>query len=215
MNDDNFPSISGNKMTMEDKLNSTLLFIKDFQKRNGYAPSVREVCQALNINSTATAFDYINKLVDMGLLKKSDKKNRALGVVLKYPQFQKEMTEIPLLGKITAGMPISAVENLEDVFALPVDMFPKGQLFMLNVQGDSMIKAGIFDGDRIIVRQQSTCENGEIVAAMVDGEATVKRFYKEESQNRIRLQPENDSMSPIYCENAEILGLVVGLIRKI
>ena len=215
MANDNFPSISGNRMTMEDKLNSTLSFIKDFQKKNGYAPSVREVCQALNINSTATAFDYINKLVDMGLLKKSDKKNRALGVVLKYPKFQKETVEIPLLGKITAGMPISAIENLDDVYAMPVDLFPKGQLFMLNVQGESMINAGILDGDKIIVRQQSTCENGDIVAAMIDGEATVKRFYRDDKENKIRLQPENDSMKAIICDNAEILGLVVGLIRKI
>lgn len=209
---DDFPVISGNKMTMEDKLNSTLSFIKNFQKKNGYAPSVREVCQGLNINSTATAFDYINKLVDMGMLKKSDKKNRALGIVAKYPKYQKDMVEIPLIGKITAGVPISAIQDLEDVYTMPVDLFKKGQLFMLKVQGDSMINAGILSGDKIIVRQQSTCENGDIVAAMIDGEATVKRFFK--GDQHIRLQPENDAMEPIICENAEILGLVVGLIRK-
>lgn len=213
MFNDDFPAISGNKMTMEDKLETTLLFIKSFQKKNGYAPSVREVCQGLNINSTATAFDYINKLVDTGRLKKSDKKNRALGVISKYPEFTaKDTVEIPLLGKITAGAPITAVENLEDVFILPVDLFKKGQLFMLKVQGDSMVNAGILDGDKIVVRQQPACDDGDIVAAMIDGEATVKRFFKEE--NRIRLQPENDNMKPIFCESPEILGLVVGLIRK-
>lgn len=209
---EDYPAISGNKMTMENKLDTTLSFIKAFQKKNGYAPSVREVCQGLNINSTATAFDYINKLVDMGMLKKSDKKNRALGVMSKYPGFAKDVVEIPLLGKITAGLPITAIENLEDVFTMPVDLFKKGQLFMLNVQGDSMINAGILDGDKIVVRQQSVCDNGDIVAAMIDGEATVKRIFREE--NRIRLQPENDNMKPIFCDNAEILGLVVGLIRK-
>ena len=209
---DDFPAISGVRMTMHDKLNTTLAYIKSFQKKNGYAPSVREICQGLNINSTATAFDYINKLVDMGLLKKSDKKNRALGIVAKYPKYNKEIVEVPLLGKITAGVPISAIQDLDDVFPLPIDLFKKGQLFMLKVQGDSMIKAGILNGDKIVVRQQPSCNNGDIVAAMIDGEATVKRFFKEDK--RIRLQPENDAMTPIYCDNADILGLVVGLIRK-
>ena len=204
---------SGVRMTMEDKLNTTLSFIKDFQKKNGYAPSVREVCQGLNINSTATAFDYINKLADMGLLKKSDKKNRALGIVSKYPAYKKDMIEIPLVGRITAGVPITATEEIEDVFTLPADLFKTGELFMLKVQGDSMIKAGIFDGDKIIVRQQPSCDNGEIAAVMIDGEATVKRFYKE--NGRIRLQPENDTMAPIYCAHADVLGVAVGLIRKL
>jgi len=208
-----FPDLSGRRFTMEDKLNTTLAFIKAFQKKNGYAPSVREICAGLNINSTATAFDYINKLVDMGLLKKSDKKNRALGVMSKYSKYNKDMIEIPLLGKITAGVPIEAIQDIEDVYSMPVDLFKKGQLFMLKVQGDSMINAGILDGDKIIVRQQSTCYNGDIIAAMIDGEATVKRCFKEEKQ--IRLQPENDKMSPIYCQSADILGLVVGLIRRI
>ena len=209
---EDFPDLSGRKFTMEDKLNSTLSFIKTFQKKNGYAPSVREICSGLNINSTATAFDYINKLVDMGMLKKSNKRNRALNIMSKYPKYNKDMIEIPLVGKITAGVPIEAIQDVEDVYSMPVDLFKKGQLFMLKVQGDSMINAGILDGDKIIVRQQSACNNGDIVAAMLDGEATVKRCYKEEKQ--IRLQPENDSMKPIYCENADILGLVVGLIRR-
>jgi len=207
-----FPDLSGRKFRMSEKLDSTLSFIKAFQKKNGYPPSVRDICSGLNINSTATAFDYINKLVEMGMLKKSDKKNRAIGVKSKYSNFDKDLIEIPLLGKITAGVPIDAIQDVEDVFSMPIDLFKKGQLFMLKVQGDSMINAGILDGDKIIVRQQATCNNGDIVAAMIDGEATVKRCYKENKQ--IRLQPENDNMKPIYCENADILGLVVGLIRR-
>jgi len=196
----------------KETLDTTLAFIKNFQKKNGYAPSVREICTGLDINSTATAFDYINRLVDMGLLKKSDKKNRALGVVSKYKGYDKETVEIPLLGKITAGEPIEAIEHLEDVYMISANIFKKGELFMLRVQGDSMINAGILDGDKIVVRQQPACNDGDIVAAMIDGEATVKRFFKENKS--IRLQPENDSMQPIYCQKADILGLVVGLIRR-
>ena len=148
----------------------------------------------------------------MGMLKKSDKKNRALGIMSKYSKYNKDMIEIPLIGKITAGVPIDAIQDIEDVYSMPVDLFKKGQLFMLKVQGDSMINAGILNGDKIIVRQQATCNNGDIAAVMVDGEATVKRCYKE--NNQIRLQPENDNMKPIYCKNADVLGLVVGLIRR-
>jgi len=187
-----------------------LNYLQDFFDENGYPPSVREICKAVGAKSTATVFNYLNDLQDKGYIRKADNKKRALEIL---SSSKKPTKNIPLVGKITAGEPIEAQENIEDVYALPAELFSSGELFMLRVQGESMILAGIYDGDKIIVRKQESADNGQIVAAMIDGEATVKRFYKE--SKHIRLQPENDTMSPIITKNAEILGVVVGLIRKI
>lgn len=198
------------KFNKEEQL---VAFIKECIDKNGYPPTVREMCRAINVNSTSTVAYYIDKLVDDGILKRNPNKNRALEIVGNVTsRATGEFTEIPLVGNIAAGVPIMAVENVEEYFMFTPNLFKGEGLFMLTVCGDSMINAGIYNGDKIVIRQQATADNGEIVAAMIDGSATVKRFYKEEG--RFRLQPENDAMEPIYTNEVSILGKVVGLLRK-
>ncbi|GHV01453.1 LexA repressor [Clostridia bacterium] len=194
---------------VQDKLIELYEFIKQYHQENGYPPSVREICKTLNISSTATAFYYLNKLSDYGLIRKVDNQSRAIEVIDKY---KKDVVRIPVIGQVAAGVPIFAEQNVEDVYSMPVDLFQSGELFMLNVRGDSMVNAGIMDGDKIVVRCQETCDNGEIAVVLVENEATVKRFFKE--NDRIRLQPENDNMKPIIVDNAQVVGIVVGLIRS-
>ena len=198
-------------MKKSSKEEELLAFIKNHQEEFGYPPTVREMCRAIKVSSTSTISYYLNKLETSGLIKKSPNKNRALEIVGETFNFS-DYVKIPIVGKITAGEPILAVENTEEYFIASPSLFRGDGLFILTVSGESMINAGIFNGDKIVVRQQSTAQNGEIVAALIDGLATVKRFYKEE--NRYRLQPENDTMEPIYTDHVEILGKVVGLIRK-
>lgn len=198
---------------LDPKDEKVLEYLKRYSTKYGYPPTVREICKALNITSTATAYYSLNRLQMCGYIKKVDNHKRAIEILNEFSDFpKKEMVDVPLVGKITAGVPITAVENIEDVFSLPNDMFANGDLFLLTVSGDSMINAGILDGDKIVVRRQSIANNGEIVAVMIDGEATVKRFYMD--ARYIRLQPENDKYEPIIVEEAEVLGLVVGLIRR-
>ena len=199
------------------KEHQLLEFIKSFQNTHSYPPTVREMCRAINVNSTSTIAYYISKKEKNGLIKKSPFKNRALEVVQnedndKIIENTPSFTRIPLVGTITAGVPILAVENTEEYFMVTPNMFRGDDLFMLSVRGDSMINAGIFDGDKIVVQKCPTAENGEIVAAMIDGSATVKRFYKE--NGHYRLQPENDTMAPIITDDVTILGKVIGLLRK-
>ena len=196
------------KFNKEEEL---LNFIRNHQEEFGYPPTVREMCRAIKVSSTSTISYYLNKLENNGLIKKSPNKNRALEIVGETINFS-DYVKIPMVGKITAGEPILAVENTEEYFLASPSLFRGDGLFILTVSGESMINAGIFDGDKIVIRQQSSAENGEIVAALIDGMATVKRFYKEDG--RYRLQPENDAMGPIYTDHVEILGKVVGLIRK-
>lgn len=196
------------KFNKEEEL---LNFIRNHQEEFGYPPTVREMCRAIKVSSTSTISYYLNKLENNGQIKKCPNKNRALEIVGEAFNFS-DYVKIPIVGKITAGEPILAVENTEEYFLASPSLFRGDGLFILTVSGESMINAGIFNGDKIVVRQQSSAENGEIVAALIDGMATVKRFYKEEG--RFRLQPENDSMGPIYTDHVEILGKVVGLIRK-
>ena len=173
---------------------------------DGYAPTVREICAALDIRSTSTVHRYINLLVDEGLLDKMDNQNRAIRL------HGSSARNVPLIGTVTAGMPITAIENIEDYLSYIPDRHFTGELFALKIRGESMIKAGILDGDIVIVEQCSTVENGEIAGVMVhDDEATVKRFYKE--NGGYRLQPENDTMEPIYVREATVLGKVVALMR--
>lgn len=196
----------------KDQTENVLEFIESFTEKNSYPPSVRDMCQGLNISSTATIVYHLRKLEKQGRLVRDGKKNRALEIVGQDKTQLKK--KIPIVGKVAAGTPITATENIEDTLAFSDNVFGNDQddLFILNVQGDSMINAGIFDGDKIVIHKQVTAENGEIVVAMVDDSATVKRFYKE--SNHIRLQPENDFMEPIIVDNAIILGKVVGLIRN-
>lgn len=199
-------------MINEEKLNNVLKFIEEFTKDNGYGPSIREVCAKLNIKSTATAYSYISKLQDRGDLTKASNKKRTVSLNMITPQLK-----VPLIGKVTAGYPIFATQNYQGYYNLPANEFSGDDLFMLEVSGNSMIDAGIFNGDQIIVRKQSTAENGEIVVALVNDleEATVKRFYKKE--DKIILHPENSEFPDfIYEKNdpIEILGKVIGLVRK-
>ena len=204
-----------------DKLDKTLKYISDFIKKHSYPPTVREICSGVGVSSSATAQYYLNKLEEMGKIKRSSTKNRAIELVDKQTSTESETTLldadielIPLVGKVAAGVPILATENIEDSIPLPRSMFRNAgaDLFALNVAGDSMINAGILNGDKIVVRKQSTAKDGDVVVALIEDSATVKRFYKE--KDVFRLQPENDYMKPIFVKELEIVGIVVGLIRK-
>lgn len=181
-------------------------FIQKFISENGYAPCVREVCKACNIKSTATVFNIINRLKDKGLLEKSDVKRRAIAL-------KSKSLSVPILGTVAAGQPIFASESYEGYVSLPDNFFSGDDLFILNVQGSSMIKIGMFDGDKVVVRKQETADNGDIVVALVDDSATVKRFFKRDG--KIILHPENDDMEDFIFDNVSILGKVVGLVRNI
>lgn len=201
------------------KLDLTVQFIKDFTKKHHYPPTVREICAGVGVTSSATAQYYLNKLEDMGRIRRASTKNRAIEIIGPDADDLTELNDanveyIPVVGKVAAGIPILATENIEERIPMPKTMFRKTDedLFALNVSGDSMINAGILNGDKIIVRKQNTAENGEIVVALIDDSATVKRYYKE--KDLFRLQPENDFMNPIYVKELEIVGVVVGLIRK-
>lgn len=200
-----------------------LRFIEKQIMSNGYPPSVREICDAVGLKSTATVHNYIAKLEDKGYVKKKDKQGRTLRLLKggsgepkktssKDFYTQKELVEVPIVGRITAGEPILAVENVTDTFPIPIDFVGNSDCFMLTVRGESMIEAGILDGDYILVKKQNMAQNGEIVVAMIEDEATVKTFYKEDGY--IRLQPENSTMDPIIVPNCEILGKVGGVFRK-
>ncbi|KXZ39841.1 repressor LexA [Alkalithermobacter thermoalcaliphilus JW-YL-7 = DSM 7308] len=192
-----------------------LNFIKSELTRVGYPPSVREICSAVGLKSTSTVHSHLNKLEEKGYIRKDPTKPRAIEVLdfdSNRININESISNIPIVGQVTAGSPILALENVEDFFPLPNSLLKGHHSFMLKVKGDSMINAGIFDGDYILVKQQNTAKDGDIVVALInDNEATVKRFYKE--KNIIRLQPENDFMDPIYVDDIKILGIVYGLFR--
>lgn len=194
---------------MDEKLSRVLNYVRGYIEENGFPPTVREICSELGIKSTATAYSYLERLKEQGQLKKSKAKNRAIEVLDKNKVNYKT---VPLIGRVTAGMPILAQENVEGYFPLPSDIFRSNDLFMLAVEGESMIEAGICDGDIIIVNRQNYAENGDIVVALIDSEATVKRFYRE--KDYFRLHPENSAMSDIIIKDCMVLGKVCGLLRK-
>ena len=189
-----------------------LEYIKKQIKETGYPPSVREICAALGFKSTSSAHQYIWRLAEKGYIDKGDLKTRAIRVV-----GTESTISVPIVGKVAAGEPILATENIEDYMSIGESFFSKDSLkndnFILKVQGESMIEAGINDGDYIIVSKQDTARNGQIVVAMIDGEATVKTFYKE--KDYIRLQPANSAMEPIIVKDCQIIDKVIGLFRKI
>lgn len=194
-------------------------FIKNYQNEFGYPPTVREMCKAIKVSSTSTIFYYLNKLENSNKIKKNPNKNRALEIINNevsnistIAQSEENLTKIPVLGTVTCGEPILAVQTSEEYFMVSKTLFKGDDLFMLTAKGESMINAGIYDGDKIILRQQSNADNGDIVAALIDDSATIKRFYKE--NGHYRLQPENDAFSPIIVDHVEIIGKVVGLVRK-
>ena len=201
--------------------------IKQIDK-NGYAPSVREIGKAVGLSSTATVHAYLKQLEELKYISKQNQKGRTLRVLKKEVDLyiprkskepitafynKKEMVDVPVVGKVTAGSPILAVENVTDTFPIPLDFAGNSPTFMLVVRGESMIEAGILDGDFILVRRQNVAENGDMVVALIDDEATVKTFYKE--SDHIRLQPENSTMEPIIVPECQILGKVIGVFRKL
>lgn len=182
-------------------------------KAKGYPPSVREIGEAVGLKSPSTVHMHLNKLEQLGAIRRESEKNRAIDVVGSSSLRNAPMTMVPLVGRVTAGQPILATENIEDSYPFPADLVGQENVFMLKVDGESMIQAGIFDGDYLIVRDQDSARNGDIVVALVDGEeATVKRFFHE--KDRVRLQPENDRMDPIYSRDVAVLGKVIGVYRK-
>lgn len=199
------------KEKTREKMMSIYNFIKGYIMDKNYPPTVREICSQMEIKSTATVNYYINLMEEENLITKRESKNRAIELV--ENQKVSKAVNVPLLGRIAAGVPITAEENFEETYPLPAEMFDvASDLYMLTVCGDSMVDVGIYDGDKIVVRKQSTAENGEIVAAMVDGEATVKRFFKKD--DHIILRPENQNMEDMVFDSVEILGIIVGLLRK-
>ncbi len=191
-------------------------YIKKYQAKYKFPPSIREICRAINLSSPATVHVHVNNLVDKGYLKRCDNGNRTLELLVdnEYDERNKDVVNVPLLGKITAGSPIEAIEMPNEFFALPTYLIPnKKEVFTLKVDGESMINKGIYSGDIVIIERCNTARNGEIVAAMNDdNEVTLKTFYKEDGY--IRLQPENDFMEPIILPNVTILGKAIGLYRQ-
>ena len=202
-----------------EKLTNRQSIVLDFLKKsiatNGYPPTVREICKALSLSSPATVQVHLDTLEDKGYIKRGDSKNRAIELLVDNEYEEKEIIDVPLLGKVTAGSPIEAIEMPDEYFSLPAYLIPpKKEVFTLRVQGTSMIEAGIHDGDIVIVQKQDTARNGEIVVAMTeDNEVTLKTFYKEDGY--FRLQPENSTMDPIILDKVYIVGKAIGLYRQI
>ena len=202
---------------LTDKQEKILTVIKKFIAENGYAPTIRELCNLCGLSSTATMFVHLKNLTNKGYIKQTENKFRTieLNVPNEYSKNNDSVVEVPLLGKVAAGNPIEAIENPDNYSSLPKELIPQNnEVFTLEVNGESMINVGIFDGDIVIVKKQNVANNGEIVVALTDeNEVTLKRFYKE--KDHIRLQPENDFLDPIILPNVKILGKAIGLYRKI
>ena len=196
-----------------EKQREILEYLKKEIKTKGYPPSVREICDAVNLKSTSTVHGHLNRLEKKGMIRRDPTKPRAIEILDdSFYEIRHELVNVPIVGKVTAGQPILAVENIEDYFPLPVEYVKNDTVYMLHVQGDSMIEAGIFNNDLVLVRKQSSAENGDIVVALIEDSATVKRFFRE--KDHIRLQPENSAMNPIIVRDVTILGKVIGLFRK-
>ena len=202
---------------LTDKQNIILQILKKLIAKNGYPPTVREIGEEAHLSSPATIHFHLKKLEEKGYIKKDDNKNRTLEILVpnEYLQQDDSVVEVPLVGKVTAGTPIEAIERPEEFFSLPANLITtKNEVFTLTVSGESMINVGIYDGDILIVEKRNTARNGETVVAMNENnEATVKTFYKEDGY--FRLQPENDTMEPIILKECTILGKVIGLYRKL
>ena len=194
------------------KQQEILDFIKDKILEKGYPPTVREICETVHLKSTSSVHSHLETLEKNGYIRRDPTKPRTIEICDdSFNMIRTEMVNIPVIGQVAAGTPILAEQNIESYFPIPAEMCPKGQMFILNVKGDSMINAGIFNGDRLFVEACDTARNGEQIVALIDDSATVKTFYKE--KGHIRLQPENDTMDPIIVDNCEILGRVFGVLR--
>lgn len=187
-------------------------FIRLSLEERGFPPSVREIGRALGLNSSSTVHGHLSKLKVAGLINWDPTKPRTISLA-EDDGMRQRIAKVPLVGRVTAGLPVLAEENVEDVLPLPADFARGNECFLLRVRGDSMTGAGILDGDYVIVRKQENAENGEVVVALLGEEATVKRFFREE--DRVRLQPENDAFEPIITRDVKILGKIVGLLRRL
>ena len=195
-----------------EKQSQILEYIKAEILGKGYPPSVRDICQAVNLKSTSSVHSHLETLEKNGYIRRDPTKPRTIEILDdSFNMVRREMVNVPIVGTVAAGQPILATENIENYFPIPSEYMPNEETFMLKVKGESMINAGILDGDHILVKRQTTAKNGDMVVALVDDSATVKTFYKE--NGRIRLQPENDYMDPIILPEVEILGKVFGVFR--
>ncbi|OOM10522.1 transcriptional repressor LexA [Clostridium saccharobutylicum] len=196
----------------KDKQSEIYEFLKTYTESKGYPPSVREICEAVSLRSTSTVHGHLKRLERKGLIKRDPSKPRALEIA-ELSTTKREMINIPIIGKITAGLPILATENIEDTFSLPLDFVKHNkELFILRVSGESMIEAGINNNDLAIIESSNSAMNGDIVVALIEDSATIKRFFKE--KDHIKLQPENSTMEPIIVDNCSILGKLVGIFRS-
>ena len=194
------------------KQQEILDYIKEEILKKGYPPAVREICEAVHLKSTSSVHSHLETLEKNGYIKRDPTKPRAIEVLDdSFHMIRREMVNVPIIGRVAAGEPILAEQNIENYFPIPMEFMPNKQTFMLKVRGESMINAGIFDGDYVLVGEQETADNGEMVVALIEDGATVKTFYKEEGI--IRLQPENDTMEPIIVPDCIILGKVIGVFR--
>ncbi|NLJ57643.1 MAG: transcriptional repressor LexA [Tissierellia bacterium] len=201
---------------LSDKQIKILQYIKDELSLKGYPPSIREICKAVGLSSTSSVHAHLNTLEEKGYIRRGANKRRALEVIdvddICSNMPKKEIVNLPIIGTVTAGAPILAVENIDDTLPISIDFVGNKESFVLKIKGESMVEAGILDGDYVIVNSQPTAENGNIVVALIDYEATVKTFYKE--KDHIRLQPENSNMDPILIKEPSILGVVKAVVRK-
>ncbi len=194
------------------KQQEILEYIKECILKKGYPPAVREICEAVHLKSTSSVHSHLETLETNGYIRRDPTKPRAIEILDdEFALTRREMVQVPMIGTVAAGQPILAQENIEDYFPIPASILPNAEIYMLRVKGESMINIGIFDGDQVIVEKKNTARNGEIVVALVEDSATVKRFFKEDGH--YRLQPENDAMDPIIVPQVEILGKVIGLFR--
>lgn len=203
---------SMDKGKISSKQSEILEYIKKQILEKGYPPAVREICEAVHLRSTSSVHSHLETLEKNGYIRRDPTKPRAIEIVDDdFALSRREVVNVPMVGTITAGEPILAVENIQGYFPIPVELMPNADVFMLKVRGESMINAGIFDGDQVIVQRQASADNGDIVVALLEDSATVKRFFKEDGY--YRLQPENDAMNPIIVNSVEIIGKVIGLMR--
>ena len=194
------------------KQQEILDYIKSEILNRGFPPAVREICEAVNLKSTSSVHAHLETLEKNGYIRRDPTKPRAIEILDdNFNMVRRELVNVPVVGRVAAGEPILATENLESYFPVPAEYVPKNPTFMLTVKGDSMINAGIFSGDHLLIEQKSTAENGEIIVALLDDSATVKTFYKEDGH--YRLQPQNDAMEPIITDDVQILGKVIGVFR--
>ena len=194
------------------KQQEILDFLKNQILNTGYPPTVREICDAVHLSSTSSVFAHLEKLEKNGYIRRDPTKPRAIEIIDdNFNLVRREVVNVPMIGEVAAGQPLLAIQNINNYFPIPAEYMPNSQTFMLKVKGESMINAGIFSGDTILVEQCSSAHNGDMVVALVDDSATVKTFYKEDGH--IRLQPENDNMDPIIVDDCQILGRVFGVFR--